>query len=310
MHSVGDPFESTGGVRPAMRVETVRTDSSKAAFLSVPVPVLVVAAGGTITLCNKAAATLLGVDADEVEGRQIEHVLVELEELERLTAGGARAVVACELPDGRRARIAARIGRYPQWSPRAARVLVLEDAGREVLQEDDAPFEVAEVLQMAALSRKSLVVDVLEGDQLFGRIVVVDGQPWWARDALDEGTSAFRRLAFRSCAHATCTRLRGQPPPRNLEAPLDLMLLDAARVRDEEMARAEIAAIAPRAAVCDDGAPFPPLAPLATTPPPPPTTTSSGGARRADGLPGDEDLASALVGSTRWLDESDFEPVS
>lgn len=216
--------------RPAMRAETVKTDSAKHAFLSIPGPVLVVAAGGTITLCNRAASRLLGVDSDDVEGRQLDAVLAPLDELERLTTGGARAELPCELPGGRTARLGVRLGRYPQWSPRAARVLLLDDAAKTP---DALPFEVADVLQLAARSKTSLVVDVVDGDSLFGRIVMHEGVAWSARDALCDGVEAFQRLALRPCAHATVAPLIGPPPARDLHGPLEGLLLEAARLRDD-----------------------------------------------------------------------------
>lgn len=121
----------------------------------------------------------------------------------------------------------------------ALRNLVLDDAVRHGPQLpppklDPLPFDTVELLQLAELSRRSMVLDVTVDEQFYGRVVVVDGAPWWARDVLGDGEEPFLRLTFRRCADTTCALLDDPPPARNLHGTLAQLLLDAARMHDEE----------------------------------------------------------------------------
>lgn len=213
-----------------------KRDAVDQALQAAPVPVVVVDDAGFVSLCNDAAAALLGVARADVEGRGVEAYLAPVRVLDALTRDGARAVVPCDRnggrSDGRASRVGVRAGRVPDRAAPGDRMLVLDDEGASTRA--SLPFDVVELLQMAALSRRSLVVDVAPADGGFGRIFVVDGMPWWAGDLTDEGAAAFHRLAFASGASVSCARLDRKPPARNLHGALEQLLLDAARMRDEE----------------------------------------------------------------------------
>jgi len=219
--------------------ERARASAYDAGLLAAPAPVVVVALDGTITLCNAAAEELFGVAREDVQRCSIDELVAPLSVIEALTKDGARAVLPCDLPDGGTKRVGVRLGRFPPRAPRAERVLVFDDTPEREEERrargDPLPFDVVEVLQMAALSHRTLALDVTVDETLYGRILVVDGQPWWARDVHDDGAPAFHRLVFRRTVEVLCARCDPREvPDRNLHGGLEQLLLDAARVRDEE----------------------------------------------------------------------------
>lgn len=156
-----------------------------------------------------------------------------------------------------------------------------------------APFMVADYLQLACMGRHSVVIEVARGDRVAGRVLVVAGEAWSARDPRGCGEDAFRRIAFTRDGRVACRTLVDDPGPRDLHRAWEAMLMDAARVVDEtsrdgdrddeilsidEVADSDDAAFAVFAAFEDrvmDG-PFPPRLAEGTlegprmAPPPPP----------------------------------------
>ncbi len=95
------------------------------------------------------------------------------------------------------------------------------------------PFGVADYVQLAALGRHSVVIEV-RGIRVHGRIVIEHGEARSAVDNIGRGVEAFRRLAFLESAAVHCRSLaRGETFPPNIEGPCAGVLLDAARAHDE-----------------------------------------------------------------------------
>jgi CheY-like chemotaxis protein len=102
------------------------------------------------------------------------------------------------------------------------------------------PFGAADYLQIACMGRHSVVITVRqhERDELpAGRIVVWRGELWAAKDREGEGEAAFRRLVTHPGAFR-CHTLDREPGPRCIDAPWEMLLLDAIRQADEERASA------------------------------------------------------------------------
>lgn len=99
--------------------------------------------------------------------------------------------------------------------------------------EEAAPFGVADYVQLAAMGRRSVVID-LRGPSMHGHIVIEDGEVLRAVDNRGEGKDAFRRLAFVKSATVRCRALvRGEHVVRNMSGSGESVLLDAAREHDE-----------------------------------------------------------------------------
>lgn len=109
-------------------------------------------------------------------------------------------------------------------SPRASRPL------------EDAPFTVADYLQLAGIGRRSVKLEVERDDQIIGEVTVWNGETWSATDALGKGESALRRLAFNPGSHVRCCSLSVPPEERTLPGQWEVVLLEAARRDDEERA--------------------------------------------------------------------------
>lgn len=96
-----------------------------------------------------------------------------------------------------------------------------------------SPFGVADYVQLAAMGRHSVLIDVVSAVGR-GEILIKRGEVWSAKDRLGRGLEAFRRLAFLGTAQVTCRTLDPQKaPPRDIEGSAESVLLDAARSHDE-----------------------------------------------------------------------------
>lgn len=98
-----------------------------------------------------------------------------------------------------------------------------------------SPFGVSDYLQIACLGRHNVRIEV-NSDDASGEVVVVQGEAWRAENGLQTGFPAFMALCFAEGAMVTCQAYRGDPGPRNLEWSWEMLLLEAARVHDEEAA--------------------------------------------------------------------------
>lgn len=119
------------------------------------------------------------------------------------------------------------------------RRIVLSKVEEDRSGQEPAPFSVTDYVQIACLGRRSVVIEVTGPGPRRGTIVVTDGMAWSARDGEDRGETAFRRLVFRPDANVACRALRGDPGEQDLFERWEQLLIEAARVQDEEQAGAE-----------------------------------------------------------------------
>ncbi|NJK88134.1 MAG: OmpA family protein [Myxococcales bacterium] len=148
--------------------------------------------------------------------------------------------------------ITAYIGRFGSLIPRRSHIEVHEkpvsiEALRRMVEERlhpsatldlQTPFSVADYVQLAEMGRRSVVITVEVSDGSKGEIIIRAGQVWWARDNHGEGDAAFRRLVVSGGlggdgSIAQCRSLLTEDVPRNIEAPMQSLLLDTARELDE-----------------------------------------------------------------------------
>lgn len=97
-----------------------------------------------------------------------------------------------------------------------------------------SPFGVPDYVQLAALGRHSVVIEVSSAVGR-ARIVIVRGEVWSAEDKLGKGMDAFRRLVFLGTAQVTCRTLpkANEVPERNIHGSAESVLLDVMREHDE-----------------------------------------------------------------------------
>ncbi len=99
--------------------------------------------------------------------------------------------------------------------------------------EEQAPFSVADYLQLACLGRHSVRISAKATEGDVGEILVCDGEAWFAGFGSLVATEAFAAIAFRQDLQVSCGRVHGDLPERNLEGSVDGLLMDAARLFDE-----------------------------------------------------------------------------
>jgi CheY-like chemotaxis protein len=112
------------------------------------------------------------------------------------------------------------------------RNLVRRRIGR-VSSPPPSPFGVIDYFQLACMGRRSVIIDVTSPQER-SRVVVYKGDPWAAHDDIGNGVDAFRRILFNKAGSVDCKTLREDPGPRNLESQWESLVLDAARIEDEE----------------------------------------------------------------------------
>ncbi|HEX7603918.1 MAG TPA: response regulator [Polyangiaceae bacterium] len=97
-----------------------------------------------------------------------------------------------------------------------------------------SPFTVADYVQLSCMGRHSVTIDV-ESKEGRGRIEIVEGALWSAVDAEGAtGEDAFRRVAFRRDVKIQCIAAEAAPGERNLTSPWESVLMESARLQDEE----------------------------------------------------------------------------
>lgn len=96
------------------------------------------------------------------------------------------------------------------------------------------PFSAGDYLQLAAFGRHSVSILSYFAGRKIGEIVVHKGDVWRATDLRGGGREAFRRLVSIEGAHHLCETLTSQPGNRNLNDSWEFLLLDAAKVKDEQ----------------------------------------------------------------------------
>lgn len=119
------------------------------------------------------------------------------------------------------------------------RLRAIVERALEIGDLEPTPFGIADYVQLAAMGRRSVVLDV-RSVTVEGRIVIEAGEIRSAVDSLGGGMDAFRRLAFLKAATVRCrVPARGERFDRNIDGPCEGILLEAARLEDESAPRQE-----------------------------------------------------------------------
>ena len=110
-----------------------------------------------------------------------------------------------------------------------------ETLSAESDEETASPFAVADYVQLAGISGRSIVLEIRGLVAGRGTIVIRSGMLWSARDERGAGFDAFRRLAFLSDAVVHCSTLDDGDvaEPCMFNVSCEKALLDAARINDE-----------------------------------------------------------------------------
>lgn len=110
----------------------------------------------------------------------------------------------------------------------------MDPFGSDNSMQSDPGFSVADYLQLAGMSRRSVEL-LIKTDEVAGRIVIRDGLVMVAEDQHGSGVDAFGRMAMLSGAAVECRALDGElEPGASLHGQVDELLLEAARRRDEQ----------------------------------------------------------------------------
>lgn len=97
-----------------------------------------------------------------------------------------------------------------------------------------APFSPADYIQIAAMGRHSVTIEITSMGKKIGTIIISSGQVWSASDKEGEGESAFTRLVFSKNSAVACKALEGDPGKQNINKSWEALLLDSARYIDEK----------------------------------------------------------------------------
>lgn len=98
------------------------------------------------------------------------------------------------------------------------------------------PFTAPDFFQLACIGRHSVRIERRDGERLVGYVVVVEGIPWAAEDEVGSGEPAFRRVMFSGDGAVRCRGVARDPGRRNLDKTSEELLLESARLVDEEEA--------------------------------------------------------------------------
>lgn len=117
---------------------------------------------------------------------------------------------------------------------------------------DSSPFSAADFVQLACMGRHSVAVELKRGSRLAGSIRVAEGEIWSAADETGSGPAALRRILFAGDGLVTCRTLFGTPGPRDVFGGWQELLIDAARIQDEETESARASGPAEKASAEPD----------------------------------------------------------
>lgn len=133
------------------------------ALLAVPSPLLLVDPQGVVSLCNDAAAALLGMLPAAVIGLPVDDVIAPHLVVARAARTQSRVEVKVERDDGIALRAGMRCAWFPAHAPRASIVVALEEPHDVVAAPSDEPaaVDVDAWLSLAARSRRPASVEVL-----------------------------------------------------------------------------------------------------------------------------------------------------
>ncbi|MBL8741066.1 MAG: response regulator, partial [Myxococcales bacterium] len=96
-----------------------------------------------------------------------------------------------------------------------------------------SPFNVADYIQLAAMGRRSVLLEVRNGGSILGSILIRGGEVWAAHDKKGDGLEAFRRLAFARNVVVACRTPTEAGGARSIQGSAESVLLEAAQARDE-----------------------------------------------------------------------------
>lgn len=96
-----------------------------------------------------------------------------------------------------------------------------------------SPFNVADYIQLAAMGRRSVLLEVRSEGRLLGSILIRGGEVWSAYDGKGDGLDAFRRLAFARDVVVNCRTPTEPSGSRSIHGSAEGVLLEAAQARDE-----------------------------------------------------------------------------
>ncbi|MCA9701152.1 MAG: response regulator, partial [Myxococcales bacterium] len=139
------------------------------------------------------------------------------------------------------------LSQYREALPHNPRLVVLEKpvsmkelrnhvsvqlGGAQQGQQHD-PFGIVDYLQLAAFSRRSLLLTVRSQDGLVGQVVIVDGDVWQARHGVLIGVDAIAAMVSGTQATIEVDELRNLPGERTVEVSTQGLLMELARIEDE-----------------------------------------------------------------------------
>lgn len=100
-----------------------------------------------------------------------------------------------------------------------------------------APFCLADYMQLAAFSRRTVRIDVYRRGERLGSVWVQNGDGYHAQDRRGTGVESLRRLLRASDATPECVAQHDEPTmPRTLSGSCEELLLDSTRFFDESRA--------------------------------------------------------------------------
>ncbi|MFO0579343.1 MAG: response regulator [Polyangia bacterium] len=98
-----------------------------------------------------------------------------------------------------------------------------------------APFSASDYVQLAWMGQHSVRLEFAADGEAAGCIVIFRGEVWSAVDRQGAGEGALRRLLFSRCTLARCVNVRDEPGPREFTESSQSLLMEAARLHDEEL---------------------------------------------------------------------------
>jgi DNA-binding NtrC family response regulator len=119
------------------------------------------------------------------------------------------------------------------------RALVTAHLGRPEAAAVSSPFSVADYVQLAAMGRRSVQLEVRRGKSACGAIIIKAGEIWTASDGSGDGFPAFCRLAFAPNVTIACYAVTEELGERTIHGTTENTLLEAARLLDEGCIRPE-----------------------------------------------------------------------
>lgn len=135
-----------------------------------------------------------------------------------------------KLPDRRAVRVLEKP--VPIAELRAKVIESLDELG--VRGPSSSPFCLADYMQLAGYSRRTVRIDLYRDGERLGGVWVMDGEGYHAEDARGTGEKALRRLLVAGEVTVECHAIHGPPKTaRTLDRSCEELLLDSTRFFDE-----------------------------------------------------------------------------